>query len=148
MERLLLFRLGDELYALEVAQVQEVVESPRYHYIPRAPALFAGAINFHGSVVPVLDLAPFLGCAGSGRDGRVIVLPAEVCALGLAVTAVQRIVPLDGETLLPLAKEGRAEGCCRAVFDSPWGEVNLLDVDRLLAGLEKSVKETGGDHGA
>ena len=61
MDRVLLFRLGDDLYALEVDQVQEVVESPRYHYIPRAPAGFAGAINFHGSIVPVLDLAAFFG---------------------------------------------------------------------------------------
>jgi len=148
MERLLLFRVGEALHALEVEQVQEVVESPRYHYIPRAPAVFAGAINFHGSVVPVLDLAAFLGCAGERRDGRVIVLPQASCVLGLAVAEVQRIVPLDGETILPLALEGRPEGCCRAVFDSPWGEIRLLDVPRLLERLEMSFNETGGDHGA
>jgi len=148
MERLLLFRLGEKLHALEVEQVQEVVESPRYHYIPRAPAVFAGAINFHGSIVPVLDLAVFAGCPGERGDGRIIVLPPEVCILGLAVPGVQRIVPLDGETLQPLTTEEQPEGLCRAVFASPWGEIGLLDVPRLLASLEMSINETGGDHGA
>lgn len=148
MEQVLVFRLGEEHYALEVAHIQEVVESPRYHYIPRMPAAFLGAINFHGSILPVLDLGAGSGSAGEQRDGRIIVLAAALCPLALAVTAVQRIVLLDADALLPSREEGRLAGCSRAAFSLDGETIHLLDAARLLASLEKTEMGTGGDHGA
>lgn len=148
MEQVLVFRLGEELLALEVAHLQEVVESPRYHYVPLAPAAFLGAINFHGSILPVIDLAACLGIAGDQRDGRIIVLAAALCPLALAVSAVRRIVPLDAEALLPPRTVGPLAGCSRAAFSLDDEMINLLDAARLLASLEKSGMVTGGDHGA
>lgn len=148
MEQVLVFRLGEELHALEVAHVQEVVESPAYHYIPLAPATFLGAINFHGSILPVLDLGASLGIAGDQRDGRIIVLAATLCPLALAVSAIRRIVSIDAEALLPPRIEGPLAGCSRAVFSLDGETINLLDAANLLTGLEKSGMVRGGDHGA
>ena len=61
MEQFLLFHLDRELFGLQIAHIQEIVESPVLHYIPRAPRHFIGAINFHGNVVPVVDLAELVG---------------------------------------------------------------------------------------
>lgn len=57
----ILFKLGKEQYALETAQVVEVV--PRLPLRPQAgtPAYVAGLFNYHGTVVPVLDLG-MLNC--------------------------------------------------------------------------------------
>jgi chemotaxis signal transduction protein len=148
MEQVLVFRLGEELCALEVAHIQEILESPRYHYIPLAPAAFPGAINFHGSILPVLDLGVCLGFAGDQQNGRIIVLAASLCPLALAVTAIQRIVPLDADALLPSREEGRLAGCSRAAFSLDGEMINLLDAARLLASLEMTEKGTGGDYGA
>jgi purine-binding chemotaxis protein CheW len=148
MEQVLVFRLGEELYALEVAHIQEVVESPRYHYIPLAPAAFLGAINFHGNIFPVLDLGACLGIAGGQRDGRVIVLAAALCPLALAVSAIRRIALLEAEALLPPRPEGTLAGCSRAAFSLDDEMINLLDAAHLLASLEKCGMVTGGDHGA
>lgn len=148
MEQVLVFRLGEELLALELAHVQEVVESPRYHYIPMAPAAYLGAINFHGGILPVLDLAACLGIAGDQSNGRIIVLAATLCSLALAVSAVRRIVPLDAEVLLPPRLEGPLAGCSRALFSLDDEMINLLDAARLLTSLEKRGLMTGGDHGA
>ena len=56
MELVLIFRLADEWFGLEVDDIQEIVESPELNYVPRAPESIIGAINFHGNIVPVLDL--------------------------------------------------------------------------------------------
>jgi chemotaxis signal transduction protein len=152
MGQVLVFRLGEEHHGLEVSQIQEVVESPRYHYIPLAPATFPGAINFHGSILPVLDLGACFGYAGDQRDGRLIVLAAALCPLALAVTAVRRIVTIDADDLLPPRPEGRLAGCSRAAFDLDGEMINLLDAARLLASLEKTGRGmgmgTGGGYGA
>jgi purine-binding chemotaxis protein CheW len=148
MEQLLLFRLGVEPCALEVAHIQEIVESPTFFYIPLAPAIFPGAINFHGNIVPVLDLGACLGFTGDQRDGRIIVLAATLCSLAVAVTSIQRIILLDNDELSPTPSEGPLAGFSRATFSFAGETVNLLDVTHLLARLETTEKWTGGNHGA
>ena len=63
--------------------------------MPRAPGAIIGAINFHGNIVPVLDLGKYLGLADSAYGERAVVLPIGQKALALGVSAVHRIVPLD-----------------------------------------------------
>lgn len=147
MEQVLIFRLGEELYALEVAHIQEVIEPPPYHYIPLAPAAFPGAINFHGNILPVLDLGACLGFAAGQQNGRIIVLATSLCRLALAVTAIQRIVLLDADALLSSREDGRRANCSRAVFSLDGEMINLLDAAQLLASLEMTEMGTGGDHG-
>ena len=72
MGQVLTFRLGEERYGLEMAKVQEIIEAPRFYYIPLAPPCYLGAINFHGTILPVLDLGGLPGVprrrAGSADD--------------------------------------------------------------------------------
>ncbi len=137
MDLVLTFRLGEELYGLEVAQVQEIVEASGFDYIPLAPAGYLGALNFHGTILPVLDLAGHLGLSGAQRDPRIIVLPPATCALGLGVSAVGRILPLERDKLLPLRQEREQDAFIRAVFNHNHDMINLLDLPRMLASLER-----------
>ncbi len=136
MDQVLVFRLGEESYALEVEHIQEVIEPSPMHYIPLAPAAFSGAINFHGSILPVLDLGASFGLPVAQRSGRYIVLAASFCSLALAVPAVQRIVWLDPGSLLPPEEDGRQAVFSRGVFDLDGDRVYLLDVAGLLASLD------------
>jgi purine-binding chemotaxis protein CheW len=136
--QILIFRLGEERYGLEVEKIQEVVESPILHYIPRASKHLLGAVNFHGNILPVLDLASFLGFAREQRDRRVIILASGLCSLALAVTAVGRIVTCDADALLPFQQE-QQPGChIRAVLSREEEMINMLDAVRLLTSLEKT----------
>lgn len=147
MEQVLVFCLGQVRCALEVAQIQEIVETPPFFYIPLAPAVFPGAINFHGSILPVVDLVTWSGFSGARRDSRIIVLAATLCTLALSVTAIQRIVPLDPDELTPACTESPLAILSRAAFSFENEMVNLLDAPRLAATLEKIGMATGGDHG-
>jgi len=137
MEQVLVFCLGQERYALEVAQIQEIVEAPLFFYIPLAPAVFTGAINFHGNVLPVVDLVTWSGFSGAQRDRRIIALAATLCTLALSVTAIQRIVSLDPDELTPAWPEGPLASLSRAAFSFEDEMINLLDAPRLAASLEK-----------
>jgi chemotaxis-related protein WspB len=55
----LLFRLGEDLYALEASRIGEVLPLVRIKALPGAPTGIAGLINHRGSPVPVLDLSMF-----------------------------------------------------------------------------------------
>lgn len=53
----LLFRLGEDRYALDVHEVVEVLPLRQLKQIPEAPAWVAGLFNYRGVPVPVLDLS-------------------------------------------------------------------------------------------
>lgn len=54
----LTFRLANELFAVNVSVVMEIVETDEDHritYLPKAPQAVAGVVNFRGNVIPVID---------------------------------------------------------------------------------------------
>jgi purine-binding chemotaxis protein CheW len=153
MEQVLVFSLGedDPLYALEVEHLQEVVESPTLYYIPRAPEYFRGAINYHGSILPVLDLPSYLGITERTRDPRVIVLAFDICRLALAVAGVHKIISVNPESIQEAGKEeGMASIYVRTIIrrEEDNALIELLDVAQLLSSLENPRKGGGGKDGA
>ena len=52
----LTFKLGNEVFATDVAKVREVLDFTTITEIPRTPEFMSGVINLRGSVVPVVDL--------------------------------------------------------------------------------------------
>lgn len=136
MQLVLTFRLADELYGLDIADVQEIVEAPQRYFIPNAPPSYAGAINFHGAIVPVLDLAALLDLAAMDLDHRVIVLHPGHCALAFAVTRLHRIVRIEVEESLPCDPERHRQTCIRELLNHEDEMINLLDVALLLERLE------------
>ena len=56
----LMFRIGSESYALDTAQIAEVLPLLEITPVPQAPAGIAGLINYHGGAVPVVDLSELI----------------------------------------------------------------------------------------
>jgi purine-binding chemotaxis protein CheW len=138
--QLLLFRLGEQLYGLEVANLQEIVEAPAVFFIPMAPACFCGAMNFHGQILPVLDLPGYVGIEGGVRDRRVIVLAEHLCPLAFTVTALRRIVLHDPEALLPHQAEGEENRYSRFKLNGEGETVYLLDAAAVVASLDSHAQ--------
>lgn len=93
--KFLIFSLQDSLYAVDLAQVAEVADPPQMWPIPRAPAYYAGVINFHGDIVAVMSLSFFLGLIERRQPGKIVVLRQEVASLALLVDSITRIVSED-----------------------------------------------------
>ena len=136
MELVLIFRLADEWFGLEVDDIQEIVESPELNFVPRAPEAIIGAINFHGNIVPVLDLGNYLGLSDSSYGERAIVLPIGQKALALGVSAIHRIVPLDPELMLPCQQEEQKNLHIRMLYNYDGKMINMLDISSLHSSLE------------
>ena len=54
------FRIGGETYALDTAQIAEVLPLLQITRVPQAPAGVAGLINYRGRSVPVVDLSELM----------------------------------------------------------------------------------------
>ena len=51
------FQLGDNRYAFDATQIEEILPLVAIKAIPQAPAGVAGVVNYRGAPVPVVDLS-------------------------------------------------------------------------------------------
>ncbi len=126
--KFLVFSLLDVRYALDLEQVAEVGDSPRIWPIPLAPACYSGALNFHGDIVAVMNLAFFLGRDGCGHSGKVIILHRDIASLAFLVDAVVKIVSEYEVSFNHHPDSGFTLG----MLGLSDGEAILLDLDALV----------------
>ncbi|SHJ51481.1 purine-binding chemotaxis protein CheW [Malonomonas rubra DSM 5091] len=143
MSQLLPFNLGLEIYALELADVQEVVEHQAVFPLPGVATTISGAIGFHGRIVPVVDLPLLLGFDAGPRSDRMIVLTDVHGPVALSIDRLQRIITLD-LAHCTLSQSESEEDCIRGVIDRDGEMISLLDLEQLRLVLDRVCSETGG----
>ena len=74
----LTFKLGNEVFATDVAKVREVLDFTTVTEIPRTPEFMSGVINLRGSVVPVVDLRLCLPNVENREDQNTCIVVVEV----------------------------------------------------------------------
>ena len=101
------FKLGDELFAIDVAQVREVLEVPRITKVPAAPEYMRGVVNVRGKAIPVVDLRSRFGLpkADDMVNTRIIVmeldLDGESTVLGGIADSVHEVIELEPGNIDP-----------------------------------------------
>lgn len=130
------FTLSGRRYAFDLAQVAEVVEQPVTWPIPLAPPCYLGAINFHGTIVAVMDLAMVLGLTGGQDSGKTIVLDTRIAALAFSVEGSIRITSHGRDELSgPPTDEAFALG----QLNLPDGKVILLDAAAIAEHAARTI---------
>lgn len=126
--RYLIFAMSEELYAFDLAQVAEVSELQATWPIPGSPTCYAGAINFHGSIVAVMDLAHFMGLPACRKPDKIIIIHPGIADLAFLVEKVLRIVP---ENQVEKLDETGTQRFSNALFVLPEGRATLLDAEAI-----------------
>lgn len=131
--RHVIFRLERERYALPLAAIREVLTPPqRMSRVPRAPAAVRGVMNLRGRVVTVLELGALLGLPPpTSAFGKVVLLDRGRRDLGLLVTEVEGIEPIEKLTPAPGAPSVSVRGISRVAGRA----VTVLDPE----GVDASV---------
>jgi purine-binding chemotaxis protein CheW len=149
-EEFLAFELGDELYAVPIGKVREIVGgAPRLTPIPNAPAFLKGLISLRGDVLPLVDLRKEFGLPTPPYDRFTVVILAEVVGVMVGVV-VDRVVDVlafePGEIHPPpsgLSVRVRTE-FVRGL--GQWSErlVVVLDLDSILTHDEIGILRGAG----
>lgn len=101
------FKLGNELFAIGVAQVREVLEVSQVTKVPTAPAYMRGVVNVRGQATPVVDLRLKFGlpAAPDTVHTRIIVmeldLDGEATVLGGVADSVHEVIELEPGNIDP-----------------------------------------------
>jgi purine-binding chemotaxis protein CheW len=145
------FKLGNEVFAINVEQVREVLEVSRITHMPTAPEYMRGVVNVRGKAIPVADLRLRLGLAAVAEtvSTRIIVMEltiaGEAAVLGGMADSVHEVIELDAGDIIPapnLAMRWRTDfiqGMGRRGDDF----LIILDVNAVFATEEAVLSEIG-----
>jgi purine-binding chemotaxis protein CheW len=101
------FKLGDELFAINVSQVREVLEVLQITKVPTAPAYMRGVVNVRGQAIPVVDLRLRFGLPSTPDTvhTRVIVMElnidGEIAVIGGLADSVHEVIELESGNINP-----------------------------------------------
>jgi purine-binding chemotaxis protein CheW len=101
------FKLGQELFAINVAQVREVLEVPLITKVPSAPPYVRGVVNVRGQATPVVDFRLKFGLPGIADTvhTRIIVmeleLDGEATVLSGIADSVHEVIELEPASIEP-----------------------------------------------
>jgi purine-binding chemotaxis protein CheW len=140
-EQYLTFKLADEVFAVEVAKVREILDHTSITKVPKTPDFMRGVINLRGSVVPVLDLRLKFGMSMTEQsvDTCIIVLEIafeeEIIVLGALADSVQEVIELEPDQIEPAP---RIAGRIRIDFIKGMGKrgnafIMILDIDKVFS---------------
>jgi purine-binding chemotaxis protein CheW len=131
----LVLGIGKERYGIDLPDVAEVLPPVRPTPVPGAAAVFAGVINAHGEIRPVIDLRRWLGIetVPDGDLARVILLRKEGREMGLQIDSVEQILWIGSEDLAPPGTGD--QGWSEHIKGSTKDLLMLLSTEALFAEL-------------
>lgn len=137
------FRLQDDLYAVDIMRIKEIIRPQKLTPLPQAPAFIEGIINLRGAVIPVIDLRKRFDMPARELTGatRLLIVRLAAQTLGLVVDDVTEVitVPVKDIKPPPVVSDGAIVNHLLGVCLSGEDMVMLLDIDRLLTKNEISV---------
>jgi purine-binding chemotaxis protein CheW len=92
----LVFRVGSERFAIDLAAVEEAIELPSVHHLPEMPDHLLGVFELRERLVPIYSPERVLRVTLAHDAAAVLVLRSREKRLGLAVDDVDDVLTIDG----------------------------------------------------
>lgn len=95
-----IFHLQEEMFAVALSEVQEIIRMPEIVRVPLSPPALEGLANLRGTVLPVVNLRDTFGFAQVLHDDatRVVVLD-QGHPIGLVVDRMANVVTVDADRI-------------------------------------------------
>jgi purine-binding chemotaxis protein CheW len=140
----LTFRLAEEVFAIDVERVREILEMTSITKVPQTPNFMRGVINLRGSVVPVIDMRLKFGMTESEQTVNTciivveIVMAGEKMVVGALADSVQEVVDMASEQIVAAPQSGTS---LNSDFLKGMGKhdgrfVMILDIDNIFSSAD------------
>jgi purine-binding chemotaxis protein CheW len=130
---LLMFRIGNELFATDLGTVEEAVELPEIHHLPEMPAAMLGAFNLRGRLTPIYSPAHVIGVPLLGAAAAALLVRSNGRRMGLAVDDVEDVLQVDLATIRDAPGIDDVDGILLGVAHHGQDLVAIIDADALVA---------------
>ena len=147
-QQYLTFMLGDEMFAIGILSIREIIEYGFVTDVPMTPPFIRGVLNLRGAVVPVVDLAVRFGRQARENSKRTCIVIVDIEAddgsqqqMGVVVDAVNEVLEIADGDIEPPPEFGAR---IRNDFIKSMGKIDgkfvvILDLNRVLSVEEVAV---------
>ena len=139
--KLVTFRLGDDLFAADIFAVERVLRYTAPTSVPDMPEYIEGVIDYQGRVVPIVNLRRRfeMDDLEVRNETRILVLHSDGEWIGVVVDAVTAVTPFDPAAVAPPPRLFRGLSCeyLKGIVRMSERLVIFLDVERLLSSTER-----------
>lgn len=131
--QVVVFRLGDEQFAVETAKVQGINDIMKITRVPKAPNYIKGLINLRGNVISLLDINLLLNIdkKENVEQNNIIILKMEDEHVGITVDEVDEVLEIEEEIVEKVDDQRKLY--IKGVINFKDRVVTLIDIDKLFA---------------
>jgi purine-binding chemotaxis protein CheW len=135
------FKMSEELFAINVSKVINIMEMRHITKVPKTPSYMKGVINLRGTVLPVIDLRIKFGIPEKENtvDTSIIVLNieknGEIIMLGTLVDAVREVLELRDDEIAQAPSIGTKynSGFIQGMYRMEEHFIMILDIDKIFS---------------
>jgi purine-binding chemotaxis protein CheW len=140
------FKVGAELYAIDIMRIKEIIRPQKLTPIPKAPSFIEGVINLRGAVIPVADMRKRFGqpISRENRKNRVVICSLAGKIIGLLVDEVTEVKRFGRKEISPSPQfiKGPQADYFLGVARRDDELIMLIDLEKVLSTDEKIELQT------
>lgn len=134
------FNLGDNIFAVDIMRIREIILPQKLSSLPRASSVLEGVINLRGTVIPVMDMRKFFGMPAVQEEipGKLLIVSLARQILAMAVDNVMEVISVPVKDIKPPLEtaDGISMDHLLGVCLSEGRVIMILDIDSLLGHSE------------
>jgi purine-binding chemotaxis protein CheW len=102
--QLVVFRLADEWYAVDILRIREIVRADKITFLPSSPSNIGGIVNVRGNIVSVTDLKKAFGLVSEDLTGRsrIIVVKNNNYETGILADETDGVIQVSVKSIDPV----------------------------------------------
>ena len=147
-DKLVTFRLGDDLFAADIIAVERVLRYTTPTAVPDMPDYIEGVIDYQKRVVPIVNLRRRfeLPAIEVRNETRTLIMHGGGEWVGVVVDAVTAVSSFDPKAVAPPPKlfRGLAGDYLKGIVRHADKLVIYLDIEKLLSSTERIALERAG----
>lgn len=133
MMQIVVFKLGDEHFAVETDRVQSINDIMSITKVPKAPSYIKGLINLRGSIKSLVDLNLLLDVNHGNEQNSIIILTVEDEEIGISVDEVEEVLDIDEKNIQKLDNDNdKAQPYIKGILNYEDKLLTIIDIDKLL----------------
>ena len=129
--QILVFKLGEEHFAVETDKVQSINDMMSITFVPKSPRYIKGLINLRGSIKSLVDINLLLNVNSKREQQNIIILTVEDEEIGISVDEVEEVLDIDEKMIQKLENEQSAP-YIKGILKSNDKLLTIIDIDKLL----------------
>ncbi len=146
--QMVIFKLMNEVYGIDIAQVHEVIRFQEVNKVPELPDFIEGIVNLRNKVLPVIDLnKKFKLCSKEVNDNtKIIVTSINGQHIGFKVDDVDEVMRFSDDQIESATHMFQAMGAksyIKGIAKNEEQLITILDFNKILDQKEMMEIEQG-----